>query len=216
MALPHVARSIIRLGIPVFDERVGEALLGSIESIIGDESSHVHLFNYIIAKTWSDRGERVVYILDKQIAEPHRSIAESMGISVRILEEGGYWSYIEVENTEDAISHAIEQALRTPLVILDSTVWFDPSVESLINMAKTLSTTKSIVLISVISTNADPKAIAQLQALSDMVIQLESDWVGVRVSRIIRLLRSRIPRPSFAAYYSISREGIKIEELKRL
>ncbi len=216
MSLPQAARSIIRLGIPVFDERVGEALLGSIETILGDDSSHVHLFNYIVAKTWSDRGERIVYILDKQIAEPHRSIAESMGISVRILEEGGYWSYIEVDNTEDAISNAIEHALRTPLVILDSTTWFDPSTESLINLARTLSTTRSIVLVSVISSNADPKALAQLQALSDMVIQLQTDWVGVRVSRIIRLLRSRIPRPSFAAYYSISKEGIKIEELKRL
>ena len=216
MALPQAARSIIRLGIPVFDERVGEALLGSIESIVGDESSHVHLFNYIVAKTWSERGEKIVYILDKQLAEPHRSIAESMGISVRILEEGGYWSYIEVESSDDAIANAIEHALRAPLVIVDSTTWFDPSVDSLINLARTLSTTRSIVLVSVVSSNAEPKALAQLQALSDMVIQLETEWTGVRVSRIIRLLRSRIPRPSFAAYYTLSKEGIKIEELKRL
>ncbi|UXD22420.1 hypothetical protein IPA_04575 [Ignicoccus pacificus DSM 13166] len=206
----------IRLGIPVFDVRVGNVTLGSLELLVGDPDSHVHLFLYIIAKSWSERGERIAFVIDKGNAEYHRQIAESMGIAVRSLEEGNLWKYEEVDNSADAFAKIAEMITAYPLILVDSTAWLDAEVELIYRTLNMLSASNVILVMAVIKDRGIPASIATLEALAELVIRFETYWAGLRVERIIKLSKSRTPRNPFAAYYSITKDGINIEELKRL
>ncbi len=206
----------IRLGIPVFDVRVGNVTLGSLEVLIGDPDSHVHLFPYLIAKSWSDRGERIGFIIDKGHAEYHRQIAESMGIAVRSLEEGNMWKYEEVDTSNDALAKVAEMIMAYPLILVDSTSWFDADVEMITKTMSMVASSNVILVFSMIDGRGNPASIATMESYAELVVRFETFWAGLRVERIIKLSKSRTPRTPFAAYYSITKDGINIEELKRL
>jgi len=206
----------IRLGIPVFDIRVGNVTLGSLELLVGDADSHVHLFPYVIAKSWTERGERVAFIIDKGNAEYHRQVAESMGIAVRSLEEGNLWKYEEVESSNDALAKVAELIMAYPLILMDSTSWFDASVEMVTKTMSMVAASNVILVAVVMADRGDPASLSLMESYAELVVRFETYWAGLRVERIIKLSKSRTPRAPFAAYYSITKDGINIEELKRL
>jgi len=206
----------IRLGIPVFDDRVGNVSLGSLEVLVGDKDSYVHLFNYLIAKAWVDRGERVAFVIDKGFVNVHRVVAESFGIDAMGLEESNMWKYEEVDNSDDAMTKAIELFANFALVLVDATSWFDPDLTLLHRTISTLINSNSIMVITLIDERVKPEALGILEANAEYVVRFETYWANLRVERIMKLCRSRHPTNPFAAYYSVTSDGIEIEELKRL
>jgi len=206
----------IRLGIPVFDERVGNVSLGSLELLVGDKDSYVHLFNYLIARAWTNRGERIAFVLDKGFIESHRIIAESFGIDTMGLEDAGMWKYEEVDNSNDALTKVIELLVNFPIVLLDATSWFDPDLTLLHRVLSTLVNSNSILVTAVIEGRVREDVIGILEANAEYVMRLETYWAGLRVERTLKLVRSRHPTNAFAVYYTVTRDGIDIEELKRL
>ncbi|ALU12378.1 hypothetical protein EYM_02990 [Ignicoccus islandicus DSM 13165] len=207
---------LIRLGIPVFDVRVGNVTLGSLQVLSGDPDSNVHMFLYIIAKSWSERGERIAFIIDKGNSEYHRQIAEAMGIAVRSLEEGNMWHYEEAESSNDAIAKVVDLMTAYPLILVDSTSWFDADPELLTRTLNMVAASNAIVVIAVIDKRGNPESISILESFAETVTRFETYWAGLRVERILKLSKSRVPRNPFAAYYSVTKDGINIEELKRL
>ncbi len=207
---------LIRLGIPVFDVRVGNVTLGSLQVLSGDPDSNVHMFLYVIAKSWSERGERIAFVIDKGHTEYHRQIAEAMGIAVRSLEEGNMWHYEEIDNSDDAMARIIELVTAYPLILIDSTSWFDPSPDLLIKALNILATSNAIVVIAVINGRGRHESLSILESYAETVIRFETYWAGLRVERILKLAKTRTPKNPFAAYYSVTKDGINIEELKRL
>ncbi len=210
-----VVRSI-RLGLPVFDVRVGNVSLGSIQLLIGDKDSYVHLFNYLIAQTWVNRGERVAMILEKQATTYHVAIAESFGIDALGLQDANMWKYEETETSDDSITKAIELVLNYPLLLMDVTAWFDPDPSLVYRLVSTVASSNSIVVITAIEERMSSQAKGILEANAEHVLRFETSWAGLRVERIMKLVRSRTPTNPFAVYYSVTKDGINIEELKRL
>ena len=210
-----VARSI-RLGLPVFDVRVGNVSLGSIQLFIGDKDSYVHLFNYLIAQTWVNRGERVAMILEKQNSTYHVSLAESFGIDVIGLQDANMWKYEETETSDDTVTKALELVLNYSLLLIDATAWFDPDPSLLYRFINTVANSNSIVVSTAIEERMDKQAQGILEANAEYVLRFETYWAGLRVERIMKLVRSRVPTNAFAVYYTVTKDGINIEELKRL
>ncbi len=206
----------IRLGLPVFDVRVGNVSLGSIQVFIGDKDSYVHLFNYLIAQTWVNRGERVAMILEKQSSTYHISVAESFGIDVTGLQDANMWKYEETESSDDTITKAIELVLNYSLLLIDATAWFDPDPSLLYRFITTVASSNSIVVFTGIDERMNKQAQGILEANAEYVLRYETYWAGLRVERIMKLVRSKTPTQPFAVYYTVTKDGINIEELKRL
>lgn len=211
-----LAARTIRLGIPVFDDRVGNVSPGSLELLVGDKDSYVHLFNYIIAKAWTNRGERIAFVIDKGFINNHRIIAESFGIDTVGLEDANMWKYEEVETSNDALTRVVELLVNYPLVLVDATTWFDPDVTLLHRVLSTLVNSNSILVMAVIDGRVTNETLGILEANAEYVLRFETYWAGLRVERTMKLVRSRHPTNAFAVYYTVTRDGVDIEELKRL
>ncbi len=211
-----VGARTIRLGIPVFDDRVGNVSLGSLELLIGDKDSYVHLFNYIIAKTWVNRGERVAFVIDKGFVTSHRIIAESFGIDTLGLEDANMWKYEEAEDSSDALTKVVELLVNFPIVLVDATAWFNPDLTLLHRVLSTLVNSNSILVIAAIEERTDKAVQGLLEANAEYVLRFETYWAALRVERLMKLAKSRHPTNAFAVYYTVTRDGVDIEELKRL
>jgi len=212
-------QQLVRLGIPIVDERLGAIYPGSMILVEAVPEAYPHVMVHMSLHHQASQANPVSYIVVLDDPEDYKTMAKNMGIKVETFEVNDLWRYDDAISVEDALVKTINHLSRNRLVATD-----------LIGLKITVDYTKKFMEIVEVNRRrqlltyllvtpqlVDNDLLYLLEKRAEVVFNLKLEYAKEGVRRIIWIKKTKriLGRDAYLEY-TITPRGIEIETVKRV
>lgn len=210
---------LVRLGIPVIDERIGAVYPGSLILIEGSPDTYPHVMIHMSLNYHATKATPVSYITVMDDPEDYKLMAKNMGIRVEAYELNDIWRYDTALNIDDAIVKALDHVSRNRLVALDLTGLriTRNHVGKLMEVIEANRSRQLLLYLLLTPQLVDTELLYLLEKIAEVVFYLKTELLKEGVRRIIWVKKTkRILGKEVYLEYTLTARGLEIETVKRV
>jgi len=212
-------QQLIRLGIPVIDERLGAIYPGGLILVEATPDAYPHVMVHMSLHHHAAHATPVSYIVVMDDPEDYKLLARNMGIRIEAYEANDLWRYDSALDIDDALMKTMNHLSKDRLVATDliglkvTTEYTRKFLEIIeINRRRQL-----LVYIMITPQLIDNELLYVLEKIAEVVFNLKLELSKEGIRRILWIKKTKriLGREAYLEY-TLTPRGIEIETVKRV